>query len=112
MLRADTVRAVAKKRMAPVEVFEIHVFLAAAVAKDSIAAGCPAGERHSLLIFSRQPEGEEPDARLARKSASAAGWSSIKLERSKRMPVTAALQEAVLRTAFREALKDGSSVVA
>jgi len=93
-------------------IFDVHVFLATAQAKDSVAAGCRAGEVHSLLIFCRQDEGEAADERLARKSASSAGWKSIRIERSKRLPVTAEPQEEVLRAAFREALRDGSAVVA
>lgn len=101
-----------RDRVAPTQVFDVHVFLATAQAKDGFTAGCTPGERHSLLIFCRQAEGEAADERLARKCASAAGWTAIRLERSKRLPVTAVPQEAVLREAFREALKDGYSVVA
>jgi hypothetical protein len=104
--------AARKRRLAPVHVIELHVFLATAAAKDGFASGCAPGERHSLLIFCRQGEGEAADERLARKCASAAGWTAIKLERSKRLPVTAVPQEAVLGEAFREALKDGFAVVA
>ena len=101
-----------KKRTAHAPLFEVHVFLATGTAKDSNGAGCVAGERHSLLIFARQPEGEAADERLARKGASATGWTAVKLERSKRLPVTARPQEPVLREAFDEALRDGYSIVA
>jgi hypothetical protein len=94
-------------------VTEVHVFVATAAAKDDdAAAGLRKGDRHSLLIFCRQPEGEAPDERLARKSASASGWSEIRLERSKRLAVTAVPQDAVLRAAFNDALKEGFAVVA
>jgi hypothetical protein len=96
----------------PEILFDVHVFLGSAAARDSAASGCPEGERHSLLIFCRQPEGEAADERLARKGASAAGWTGVKLERSKRLPVTAVPQEAVLKAAFGEALRDGCAVVA
>ena len=88
------------------------MFLATAEARDRAASGCAAGERHALLIFSRQAEGATPDAPLARRGASAAGWKSIRIERSRRLPVTAAPQEPVLKAAFAEALRDGCSVVA
>jgi hypothetical protein len=104
--------ATQKNRLPPAQVFDVHVFLATAAAKDGVAAGCRAGEVHSLLIFCRQPENEAADERLARKSASAAGWKSIKIERSKRLPVTAEPEDETLRAAFREALRDGFSVVA
>jgi hypothetical protein len=92
--------------------FEVHVFLGSATAKESTGLEWTAGARYSLLILARQPEGETPDEALARKSAAAAGWTAIKLERSKRLPVTATLQGEPLRAAFKEALAQGSSVVA
>ena len=101
-----------KKGTAAAPVFELHVFIATAAAKDDPVAGLHKGDRHSLLIFCRQAEGEEADERLARKSASASGWSEIRLERSKRLPVTAVPQDAVLRAAFNDALKEGFAVVA
>jgi len=101
-----------KRPVARTAAIELHVFLGTAEARDSVASGCAVGERHSLLVFSRQPEGEAPDEALARKGASAAGWKNIRLERSKRLPVTAEPQDEVLRSAFREALKEGCSVVA
>lgn len=101
-----------KRAFAAVRAFEVHVFLASGEAKKSNEAGCKAGERHSLLVFCRQPEGQEADERLARKSAAAAGWTAVKLERSKRLPVTAVPQEPVLRDAFNDALAEGFAVVA
>lgn len=101
-----------KKAMAKTRAVELHVFLATAESRKLEEAGCPVGGRHSLLIFCRQAEGEEADERLARKSASAAGWTAIRLERSKCLPVTAVPQEPVLRDAFNDALRDGSAVVA
>lgn len=110
--RTTRVLTTRKKALAKTRAFELHVFLATAEARNFEAAGCAPGERHSLLIFCRQPEGEEGDQPLARKSASAAGWTAIKLERSKCLPVTAVPEQAVLRDAFNEALKEGFAVVA
>jgi hypothetical protein len=105
-------RRLAARRQPPGPVFEVHVFLATAEARDSVAAGCAAGERHALLVFSRQAEGEAPDEPAARKGASAAGWKAIRIERSRRLSATAVPEEEVLRAAFREALRDGVAVVA
>ena len=90
----------------------MHVFLGTAIAKEAAGLEWTPGALYSLLILSRQREGEAPDEALARKSASAAGWTGIKLERSKRLPATAALESEALRGAFRDALSEGSSVVA
>jgi len=91
---------------------EIHVFLGTAEAKEAAGLEWTPGASYSLLIMVRQPEGQAPDEALARRSASAAGWTGIKLERSKRLPVTAVPDGDALRGAFRDALKDGSSIVA
>ena len=91
---------------------EIHVFLGVAEAKEAAGLEWQPGARYSLLIMVRQPEGQAPDEALARKSASAAGWTGIKIERSKRLPVTAVPQGDALRGAFHDALKDGSAVIA
>ena len=91
---------------------EVHVFLGNAVAKEATGIEWKPGARYSLLILVRQPEGQAPDEALARKSASSAGWTGIKLERSKRLPATAVPEGDVLRGAFRDALKDGSAIVA
>ncbi len=92
--------ATRKNRLPPTQVFDVHVFLATAASKDGVAAGCRAGEVHGLLIFCRQPENEAADERL------------IRIERSKRLPPTAEPQDEILRAAFREALRDGFSVLA
>ena len=88
------------------------MFLGVAVAKEAAGLEWTAGARYSLLILVRQPAGQAPDEALARKSASAAGWTGIKLERSKRLPVTAVPESEALRSALREALSAGSAVIA
>jgi hypothetical protein len=92
--------------------FDIHVFLASGAATKASGADWRAGERYSLLIFSRQPIGERPDAKLASKGAATAGWTDVKLERSKRLPSGAVPADATLQEAFGDALAQGCSVVA
>ncbi len=93
-------------------VFDVHVFLAAGSAKPDNDAGCRPGARHSLLIFSRQPEGTEADPALARKGAAYAGWTRVKLERSRRLAPASPPAEATLLAAFNDSLALGCSVVA
>ena len=102
----------AETKQASGEAPELHVFLASGVATASSGAGCARGKRYSLLIFSRQPAGQEANKRLAREGAGTAGWKEVKLERSKVLPATAAPGEATLRAAFADALADGCAVVA
>jgi len=100
------------RAMASPKTFEVHLFLGSATAKESAGLEWTPGADYSLLILARQPEGEAPDEALARRSASAAGWMAIKLERSRRLPATAMPEGEALRAAFREALDVGSAVVA
>ena len=94
------------------EAQEMHVFLASGVATAASGSGCAPGKRYSLLIFSRQPAGQEANKRRAREGAGSAGWKDVKLERSKVLPATAAPGDATLEAAFADALKDGCAVVA
>ena len=99
----------AKREIGP---FDVHVFLATGVATKANGADYRSGERYSLLIFSRQPIGEEADHKLAAKGAAAAGWKDVMLERSKRLPSASAPADPILREAFGDALSEGCSVVA
>jgi len=90
--------------------FELHVFLATGVAVPG--SGASAGKRYSLLIFSRQREGEPADERLAREGAASAGWKELQIERSKRLPAGVPPAEDTLKAAFDDALRDGCSVLA
>jgi hypothetical protein len=74
---------------------ELRVFLATGEAN---------GARHALLIFCRGAE------RDACRSAAEAGWTSLSIERSRRL--AARPVEPVLAAAFDEALREGSAVVA
>jgi hypothetical protein len=103
-------REAAAKR--EVTAFDVHVFLATGAATKASGADWRAGERYSLLIFSRQPIGEKADPKLASKGAATAGWKDVKLERSKRLPSGASPADPVLREAFGDALSEGCSVVA
>jgi hypothetical protein len=91
--------------------FEVHVFLATGVAVAENTDFTP-GARYSLLIFSRQPEGEEADADLARQGAATAGWEDVQLERARRLTAASEPGDAILREALGEALSEGCSVVA
>jgi hypothetical protein len=91
--------------------FEVHVFLGTgvAVAEDT---GFTPGGRYSLLIFSRQPKGEQADQTRAREGAATAGWKDIELEQSRLLPPGSEPGDATLREAVDEALSEGCSVVA
>lgn len=88
----------------------VHVYLATAEART--APGLIKGERYSLLIFCRGPEGKPAQERAARLCAAEAGWTSIEIERWRKLPATARPAEPTLLAAFDEALREGGAVVA
>ena len=86
------------------------MFLATGEAKKKNEAGCPEGELHSLLIFSRQSGGTASDEKLARRGAAYAGWRRVVFERSARLPMRPA--DLNLSAAYEDALALGCSVIA
>ena len=70
----------------------------------------PEGELHSLLIFSRQPNGTASDEKLARRGAAFAGWRRVIFERSAKLP--ARPPDFNLAAAYEDALALGCSVIA
>ena len=91
--------------------FEVHVFLGTGVAAAENAGFAP-GARYSLLVFVRQPKGEDGNARLAREGAATAGWKDVALESSRCLPGNAAPGDASLQAALGDALSDGCAVLA
>ena len=86
------------------------MFLATGEAKAKNEVGCPEGELHSLLVFSRQPEGTSTDEKAARRGAAYAGWRRLVFERSARLPRRP--DEPNLRAAYDDALVLGCTVIA
>lgn len=86
------------------------MFLATGEAKKNNEAGCPEGEVHSLLIFSRQAAGSASDEKLARRGAAFAGWRRVVFERSAKLPMRPA--DLNLSAAYEDALAIGCSVIA
>jgi hypothetical protein len=71
----------------------------------------PAGERHALLIFSRQPEGSEPDWILAEFHANNAGWSNVELQDSSVIDPEKLDSEPLARESYEDATARGSLLV-
>lgn len=86
------------------------MFLATGEARKNNEAGCPEGELHSLLVFSRQRAGTVPDEKLARRGAAHAGWRRVMFERSAKLPTRPV--DLNLGAAYEDALALGCSVIA
>jgi hypothetical protein len=60
--------------------YEVNLFMGTGAALDANQDAYPAGERHALLIFSRQPQGTEPDWAAAEAIVTSKGWCDVQLQ--------------------------------
>jgi hypothetical protein len=91
--------------------YEIHLFLGTASAgKENKFAYAP-GERHAVLVFSRQPIGTEHDWQFAASHLEGAGWTHIELQRAKNMDAPNLNTDPTFSTAYEKALAQGGTVI-
>jgi hypothetical protein len=60
---------------------EVHVFAGSAASLSEETTGYPAGERHALLVFLRQPAGSDHDWAAAEALVAAESWADVSLDR-------------------------------
>ena len=71
----------------------------------------PAGERHALLAFIRQPAGAEYDWANVERVIVEAGWGAVTIHKAGRLALDPASADEVLDSAHRDAAENGSSIV-
>jgi len=93
--------------------FDVSVFQGSAVSSDRHPLGYPAGERHDLILFMRQPKGHEADPVAIEKLMRHAGWRKATLsllivvsDKTDAFDTDTALQDS-----YRNALAEGAAVV-
>ena len=64
---------------------EIHLFLGTASAGQNSKLGYPAGERHAILVFLRQPANTEPDWEQAKSYVESSGWNKVDLQKASKI---------------------------
>lgn len=89
---------------------KVHVFQANAVSQNSDVTGYPAGEKHAMLIFLRQPE-EDHDWQEAENRAHSSGWNQVEFRRAGTLGESVDHLEETMRKAANSAMSDGSSIV-
>ena len=91
----------------------MFVLSATGRASEDNGFGYPAGEKHALLIFLRQPSDSEPDWLAAEVAATASGWYEVQIKEASTMPAgNLAGQPAEVVACYQHAVDHGSSLIA
>jgi hypothetical protein len=88
---------------------EVHVFLAKATSLN--AENYPAGERHALHIYLRQPLNTDHDYRSAELVTLNSGWVDINLVEAKTLSRTIEKKQETLHSCYMTAYKYGSAIL-
>jgi hypothetical protein len=91
--------------------YEIGLFLGIAEVSEGNQLGYPIGERHALVVFSRQPEGSEPDWNLAKSHMQRCGWSDVEFEKASTLDPSALDLEPSARSSYDAAMINGSAII-
>lgn len=93
--------------------FDIGVFQGSAVSLDHHPLGYAAGERHEVIVFLRQPRGDDTDSLAMEKLMRHAGWrkSLLSLLFVLSNPSNALERDETLHDSYRNALEHGAAVI-
>jgi hypothetical protein len=92
--------------------YEIHLFLGIATAGVENQFGYPFGERHAMLVFSRQPVGTDSDWELAASHLDGSDWTEIEWERATIIDAPSPNTHPTTQAAYDDALAKGSAIIA
>lgn len=71
----------------------------------------PVGERHALLVFSRQPEGTEPDWLAAEAIVTSKGWFDVQLQEGSLVNTTMLDCDPDARPCYEQAMIHGWALI-
>lgn len=93
--------------------FGVGVFQGSAVSLDRHPLGYAPGERHEVIVFLRQPQGDEADPLVVEQVLRHAGWRKSLLSLLFVLPEHASQLQAddALQDSYRRALEDGAAVI-
>ena len=90
---------------------QVHIFIGSAAAGPTNRYSYPEGERHAVLIFSRQEEGTDFDWEEATGLATGRGWHDVEIKRGGIVdPGTFDDTTQHLASAYEEALSEGNAM--
>ena len=91
--------------------YEIQLFLATGTASDDNQFGYPAGERHALLIFSREVAGSQSNWSSAETQALEGGWFDLELQMASVVDPATLDQTDGGRASYEHALVHGAAII-
>jgi hypothetical protein len=87
----------------------VHIFLAKATSLN--AENFPAGERHALHIYLRQPINSDYDYQSAKLVTMKNGWTDIELIQAGTLSEPIEIKQEILHTCYAHALENGSAIL-
>jgi hypothetical protein len=91
--------------------YDVNMFFGTAAAMAGNEHSYPAGERHALLVFSRQLNGTEPDWSLAESVATNKGWFDVQLNQASVVDPSALDVEPNARLSYEQAMTEGWALI-
>lgn len=90
---------------------EVQMFLGEASAGRNNPQGYPVGERHSIIVFSRQAKGAEPDWAAATDYVEKGGWLAVDLQKAAAVDPSTLERNVDGKRAYNEAMMNGRSMI-
>ena len=90
---------------------EIHLFLGTASAGQNSKLGYPAGERHAILVFLRQPANTEPDWEQAKSYVESSGWNRVDLQKASKIDPKTLANNRDGKNSYEEAMSNGKAMI-
>ena len=91
--------------------YDVNLFMGSAAALADNPHSYPVGERHSFLVFSRQPTGTEPDFVAAESIVTSKGWFDVQLQEGSLVNTNALDCDPDARPCFEQALEHGWALI-
>lgn len=91
--------------------YEMHLFLGTASAGQNSVGGYPAGERHAMLVFLRQPTNTEPDWERATSNVEETGWTNMDLQKASKVDPKTLEKNPDGKRAYDEAMSKGKAMI-
>ena len=91
--------------------YEIHLFLGIAAAREASKCGFSVGKRHAVLVFFRQPIGSDHYWNLAESCLEDAGWTQVALQKASTVDRSTLETEPTARSAYEDAMARGSAIL-
>jgi len=97
--------------MSETSIYEIYLCLGTAIAGQHNKLGYPAGERHAILVFLRQPTNTQPDWEQARSYVEGVGWNKVDLQKASKIDPKTLDESPEGKKSYDEAMSNGKAMI-